>query len=106
MAFQRKRSRPINRRLDPRLSFLLSIPVKQLKLLKQQEDDRVVQRFDRADDKHREAKPTRFGPITTGIYFPSKGEKEGPAKLKELYASVFILSDASAKDLVRLGAQI
>jgi len=82
-------------KLDPRFSFLLSLPRAELRALKASED-------------RTRGENGRFVPLTTGIFFPSSSRAGDrlPGGFNEPYVSTFILSDASAMDLVKLGANV
>jgi subtilisin family serine protease len=86
---------PLRPKRDPRLSFLLSLPRAELRALKSSED-------------RTRGESERFVPMTTGVFFPSTSRAADrlPGGFKEPYASVFILSDASAADLAKLGARV
>lgn len=122
-----QKSVPARPKLDPRLSFITSLPANKMKTLKEQENGRLKQVSDeigqrlaareeqeegkqsaKFDDRLRDLGNQLFAPLTTGLYFPATSPKEQPGqvKLKEPYVSAFILSDASAKDLTKLGAKI
>ena len=62
----------------------------------------------RVDDRLRELDRQLFAPLTYGLYIPSKSSRNraGPIRSKEPYISAFVLSDASAADLKRLGVQV
>ena len=128
-ATQRSRVRkphPARPKLDPRLALLLSLPDKQRRALKAAEDARLatlteevnaaVVALDQAKDKDRERVVERlrrldhqlFAPLTTGLFTLSEKAraKQWPIRMKEPFAAVFILSDASADDLKRLGVSV
>lgn len=118
--------RPTRLKLDPRLALLLSLPDKQRRALKADEDARIgklakeideaVAALDRVKDKDRESAAERlrkldrqlFAPLTTGLFIPPQAAraKQWPIHMKEPFAAVFILSDASADDLRRLGVRV
>lgn len=113
-------------KLDSRLALLLSLSDKQRRALKEEKDTRldgaaqeireVVAALDRANGKDREHIVERlrkldrrlFAPLTTGLFIPPQAprQKRGPISLKETFAAVFVLSDASADDIKRLGVRV
>ncbi|MGI8838137.1 MAG: S8 family serine peptidase [Pyrinomonadaceae bacterium] len=110
-------------KLDPRLALLLSLTDRQRRALKAQEDKRIQQltleiyeavggldddkNRDKASKRLRELDRQLFAPLTTGLFIPERGRgKVWPFRMKESFASAFILSDASADDLKRLGARV
>lgn len=118
---------PTRPKIDPRLSFLLSIPPDRLKIHKEEEDQKIREVIEEirpvlealdleTDEKSRSENLAKlealdnkiFAPLTTGLYFPRGSRKDlpEPVKLREPYISAFILSDASAQDLIKLGARI
>jgi len=120
----KRRLRP---KLDPRLALILSLSGKRLKALKDQEDEalrqigneirstlrRLAQDGETTPDprkleKLRDLDRKLFSPTTTGVYFasPTERRKRWPATLREPYVSAFILSEASSRDLSRLGVKI
>ncbi len=120
----KRRLRP---KLDPRLALILSLSRQSLKALKDQEDGALLQIGNEirsalrglAQDGEAGPDPKRleklrglsrklFSPITAGVYLasPTKRRKRWPATLREPYVSGFILSEASARDLSRLGVKI
>ncbi len=122
-----QKPRPVRPKLDSRLSFILSLPMARLKALKEQEDQQLrrlseeIQSALAALDqetteeskskylaKLRDLDNRLFAPVTTGVFFPevSRKGKPWPVNLKEPYVSAFILSDASARDLARLGVKV
>lgn len=121
-----RKPRPARPKLDPRLALLLSLPDKQRRALKAEEDTRLatlteevnaaVVALDQAKDKDREKVVERlrrldhqlFAPLTIGLFIPSEKArvKQWPIRMKEPFAAVFILSDASADDLKRLGVRV
>lgn len=113
----------VRHKLDLRLAFLLSLPEDELRRLKEEED----QRLERLAEEIREAREQAtgeepdpdararlqeledrlFAPVTTGVYFPEGRQREPwPIDLREPYVSAFILSDASAEDLIELGVRV
>lgn len=109
----RVRVRPVRPKLDTRLTHLLSLPREQLKALKLEEDRRLAALAAEPELSARQAvgarrRPTRaLSPLTGGVYFPSRSPSDrGPATMRVPYVSAFILADASADDLVKLGATI
>ena len=114
----------VHSKLDPRLSFLISFPITQLKKLREEESlklRRIEERrqgskpssaehsqdHGREDrDEAQEPSYEAFSPLTTGIFFPSFKKDPNPAGLKEPYASALILSEASATDLMKLGIKV
>ncbi len=119
----RTKVRAVRPKLDPRLAFLLELPEKSRRKLKDEEDEQAgkVAREIRVavealgDERGRPAAIKRlreldreiFAPITTGLFFPDDTQKKPwPFRMREPFASVFILSDASAPDLKKLGAQV
>lgn len=117
---------PTRPKLDPRLALLLSLTDKQRRTLKAEEDARIaklakdvdeaVAAHDQAKGKDRESTAERlrtldrqlFAPLTTGLFLPSQaaGRKPWPIGMKAPFAAVFILSDASADNLKRLGVRV
>lgn len=118
--------RPARPKLDPRLAFLLWLSDSKRRALKAEEDARLAQlaadvreavaALDQAKDKEREKVVERlraldrrqFAPLTTGLFVPpDKGRgTQWPIRMKEPYVAAFILSDASADDLKRLGVRV
>jgi subtilisin family serine protease len=118
--------RPARPKLDARLALLLSLPDRQRRALKAEEDARLaklseeineaVVAFDQAEDKDCERSVERlrmldhqlFAPLTTGLFIPSERTraKQWPIRMNEPFAAVFILSDASADDLKRLRVRV
>lgn len=118
--------RPARPKLDPRLAFLLGLSDSRRRALKAEEDARLAQlaadvreavaALDQAKDKDREKVVERlraldrrqFAPLTTGLFVPpDKGRgTQWPIRMKEPYVAAFILSDASADDLKRLGVRV
>lgn len=124
---QKGRARPHRPKIDARLAYILSIASKKLLKLKQEEDHQLEEiegqveravgelKEDMSEKKKGEvAKKLQelghkvFAPLYTGLYLPGeRGRgKAWPANFKEPYVSVFILSDASARDLTRLGVKV
>jgi subtilisin family serine protease len=70
-----------------------------------QEEDKKSAKF---GERLRDLGDQIFAPLTSGLYFPgtSLGEQPGPVRLKEPFVSAFILSDASAEDLTKLGVKV
>lgn len=118
--------RPSRPKLDPRLALLLSLPDRRRRALKAEEDaliaklvreiDEAVAALDQAKDRDRKKAVEElhkldrklFAPLTTGLFIPSQAtrEKPWPIRMKEPFAAVFVLSDASADDLKRLGVRV
>lgn len=116
-------SRP---KLDPRLALLLGLSDSKRRALKAEEDARLaklaaevreaVAALDQAEDKERDKVVERlrsldrrlFAPLTTGLFFPPEKDRtaQWPINMKESYVAAFILSDASADDLKRLGVHV
>jgi hypothetical protein len=109
-------------KLDPRLSYLVSLPVSRLKSLKRTEAKnkralaKDLAKLMQAAANVKEgpspyaaeiaAKQERMcGSLTAGIYFPG-AEQPFTAENNEPYISAFVLCDGSADDLRRLGAQV
>jgi len=122
-----RRVKPARRKLDARLSYLVSLPPRELAALKAREDAQLVSVAAQIADipaarNAREAKRLAkrlqeldrrvFAPLTTGLYLPAGPTKGGPrveldpVGIREPYYSVFVLSDASGRDLERLGARV
>jgi subtilisin family serine protease len=118
-----KRSLLVRSKLDPRLSFLLSLSRKKLIKLKEHEDGKLIRLYDEIQTrnanqesnnqqerstKSKELYSKLFTPITAGVYLPRRSTKDNswPVKFNEPYISAFILSDASSKDLSRLGVKV
>ena len=111
-----KRSRTRARRacpkLDPRLAYLLSLPLKRLRDLKREEYRRLSAVSAKPDSVPSASKTVRrpsrsWWALTGGLYFPSREMWErGPLALREPYISAFILADISAADLAKLGARV
>jgi subtilisin family serine protease len=121
-----RKPRPTRRKLDPRLAFLLSLTEAQRQALKKDEDKRIqsvtrkieeaVLALNQASEKERtnavkrlsELDKQLFAPISHGLYIPAQPQrgKPWPVAMKEPFASAFILSDAGAEDLKRLGAVV
>lgn len=126
-----RKPRPTRSKLDPRLAFLLSLPEPRRRALKAEEDARLarlaeefaeaVATLDQAKEKDRKKAVDRlraldkrlFAPLTMGLFAPPVGRraqgKPWPVPLKELrepFIAAFILSDASADDLKRLGVRV
>jgi subtilisin family serine protease len=121
-----RKPRPARPKLDPRLALLLGLSDSKRRALKTEEDARlaklaeevreVVAALDQAKDKEREKAVERlrsldrrlFAPLTTGLLVPpEKGRTaQWPIRMKESYVAAFILSDASADDLKRLGVRV
>jgi subtilisin family serine protease len=123
MATRKTKVREVRPKLDPRLSLLLEMPEKSRRKLKDEEDERAAKVAREiavavetlSDERERPAAVKRlreldreiFAPLTTGLIFPDDKERRPwPFPIREPFVSVFILSDASAPDLKRLGAQI
>jgi hypothetical protein len=125
----KKAKRPITKKgtahskLDPRLSLLLSLPISQLKKLREEEllrlrtleehdqypqPSRTRTRDDtRKSEKNKSGQNDKsFAPITTGVFIPEVKGDPNPAKLKEPYISALILSEASDTDLLNLGVKV
>lgn len=110
----RPRVRP---KLDGRLWALLSLPPTRLRELKEREDRalreaaarlQALVEDERSENRSKElqqAAAALFAPITHGIHFPDLKDvpQGGP---REPYASVFVLSGASADDLKGLGMRV
>jgi hypothetical protein len=107
-------------KLDPRFAHLLSLGAGRLLKL-QQHETRELSLVDKAilsyrDEERLASRPTGrnrsaldrlFAPLTTGVYFPAqRGQPRTPIRLREPWFSCFILSDASAGDLIRLGVRV
>ncbi len=110
-------------KLDARLALLLSLSDRQRRKLKTREHNQlqeVEREIEQAvigldDEKHRDKSLKRlreldrrlFAPLTTGLFFPETDrKKQWPIRLSEPFVSAFILSDAGAGDLNRLGARV
>lgn len=110
-------------KLDARLALLLSLSERKRRDLKVEEDKRIqklTEEISKAvkgldDEKERKDALERlreldkklFAPLTTGLLIPeSAGVKPWPFRLNESFVSAFVLSDASADDLKRLGLRI
>ena len=114
-------------KLDPRLSFLLALTAGERLALKDQEDQKIRElgkqirglvyaKEDPAKDYDEEQRSRElaelerrvFAPITTGLYLSgsSNDKKHWPTDLDEDFVSAFVLSDASAADLTKLGVRI
>jgi hypothetical protein len=108
-------------KLDPRLAWLISLGPDQLLKLRQREaaefkrieDEILAERRTTANDRRRRTAENRspsdrlFAPLTTGVYFPrAAGQPPTPINLREPWFSCFVLSDASAPDLTRLGVRV
>src|SRR5262245_55184 len=122
-----QKEHPARRKLDSRLALLLSLPEKKLRSLKTDEDKRLLKllkdveeavvTLDQARDtsdrdsvvkRLKELDRQLFAPITTGLFIPPETQprKPWPIRMKEAFISAFILSDASADDLKRLGVLV
>jgi subtilisin family serine protease len=121
-----QKPRPARRKLDPRLAFLLSLTEQQRQSLKKDEDSRIervtkqideaLAALDQAKDADRKKAVDRlrnldsqlFAPISHGLFIPAQPVrgKPWPIRMNEPFVSAFILSDASADDLRRLGAVV
>lgn len=122
----KKKPYSVRSKLDPRLSFILSLSQNNLKRLVENENEQITRlseeiqsvgvEQDELSDMSEQLKKIKdlqdklFAPITSGIYFPAnrrkKDNKRGPVDFRKPYASAFILSDASSKDLTRLGIKV
>ncbi len=121
----RSRSQPGRPKLDPRFALLLSLPTPTLTELKRDEDARirkldeeVRELVDRRGEEELKEEDVRgafesierrlFTPLTTGIYVPPRRQEPrvSPLRMRQPYASVFVLCDGSAQDLRRLGARV
>jgi hypothetical protein len=123
----RTRSGRVRSKLDSRLGFLLSLPLERLRALKAHEDQKVERLagelrsvaagLERASDERARVEHAArlealdrqlFAPMTTGVHFPpaSRKARAGPVNLKEPYLSVFLASEASVKDLEKLGVWV
>jgi subtilisin family serine protease len=81
-----------------------------------EEVNQAVSALDQAKDKERDKAVEQlrrldhqlFAPLTTGLFVPPKSTraKQWPIRMKEPFVAVFILSDASADDLKRLGVRV
>lgn len=119
------RQRPSRPKLDPRLALLLSMSDKRRAALKEEEDARLagvaaaiekaIAALDGAESSARERASARlaqldshiFAPLTFGLFLPATGRgKAWPIRMKEQFVSAFVLSDASARDLARLGVRV
>ena len=117
-ARSRPRREPGRPKIDPRFALLLSLPVVSLTKLKDDEDARirkvdenVRELLDRQADEEQIEEDVRtafesiesalFTPLTTGIYvLPGRQEpRVSPLRMRQPYASVFVLCDGSAEDL-------
>jgi hypothetical protein len=126
-ARMRTRSGRVRSKLDSRLGLLLSLPLERLRALKAHEDQKVERLaeelrsvaadLERAPDERARVELAarlealdrrRFAPMTTGVHFPpaSRKARTGPVNLREPYLSVFLSSEASAKDLEKLGVRV
>jgi subtilisin family serine protease len=119
-------SLPARRKLDPRFAYLLSLSAEQRQALKADEDARIervakqideaVAALNQASDRERGQAAARlrdldsqlFAPITHGLFIPGQPQRDKawPIDMKEPFASAFILSDAGAEDLTRLGVVV
>ncbi len=109
----RKQARPragrVRPKLDPRLDFLLSLSLPDLRALKADEDERIRRLISGKRAARPEAPdPQFFAPLTTGVHLPPASPEPGtaPGRPNEPYLSVFLLSDASSDDLQRLGVWV
>jgi len=106
-------------KLDPRFAYLLSLGADKVRKLRAIEaadlariEAEVLSQPDHAVDvasrrRARDAVDRLFAPLTTGVHFPAqRGEPPAPIKLREPWFSCFILSDAGAPDLARLGVRV
>ena len=120
------RPRPVRTKLDPRLAYLASLSLGELRKLKEAEDkalSAVVQRFaqlrspsgetdvTRAAEELRTLEALLFAPLTTGVQLPRPGggrprARDIDTRFNEPVFSVFVLGDASATDLRKLGAVV
>jgi hypothetical protein len=97
----------------------LSLPDARLGKLKEQEDEELralaaeaekieldVETSGRGPLEELEAR--LFAPVTTGVFFPSRRRRDpaDPGRLRETYFSALIASDASGRDLARLGVKV
>jgi len=112
--------RPTRTKLDPRLAMLASLTPAKLAALCAQEGkalESIAQRLATIPPKSEDAASSKalkeireqlFAPLTAGIHLaqPAIKSKAWPVSIAETFASVLILSDASAKDLSELGARI
>lgn len=127
MAEPRKRSRRkgVGRRrktrekLDPRFDWLLSLSERKRERLVREEAGRLVEvekalaahRAGKSSERGKEASEKRrqqlddmlFSPLSTGIHLPKLDRR---LRIRRPYASVFIRSEASDRDLKRLGARV
>ncbi|MCP3141050.1 S8 family serine peptidase [Pyxidicoccus xibeiensis] len=120
-----EKTRPTRAKLDPRLALLLTLTEKQRRVLKEHEDERLgrlareldeaLAALDGAKDEAREGAVDRlrkldlqlFSPLTTGLFLPLAGRKKPwPFPMRESFVAAFVLSDASADDLKRLGVRV
>lgn len=108
-------------KLDARLGYLASLPNRELVDLCEREVQRCIevekqvgqvlaQDVDVVDEafasKLSKLADELTAPITTGVHVPGIGPRNWPLRLREPYVSVFIDSDAGARDLRRLGARV
>ncbi|MDQ3698887.1 MAG: S8 family serine peptidase, partial [Gemmatimonadota bacterium] len=112
-------------KLDARLAYLASLPIRTLRRLKEEEEEALARiandiaelrepkgkrDAERIEARRRQLVDRLFAPLTWGLYLPRTRSRrktgENPAGLSEPYVSVFILSDASASDLRRLGGVV
>jgi len=118
--------RPVRPKLDPRLALLLTLPDRQRRALKAEDDAQIAaltkelndanSALDEATGKDRERVLERlrrldqrlFAPLTTGLFIPNgqAPAKQWPIRMKEQFVAAFILSDANADDLRRLGVRV
>jgi len=118
-----EKTSPARRKLDPRLAMLLALPDKQRRALKAAEEAEIgrlakeigdavaaldaPKNNDRdAVDRLRRLDHQLFAPLTTGLFYPAGGKKPWPIRLDEPFVAAFILSDASAADLKKLGVRV
>jgi len=121
-----QKPRPFRRKLDPRLVMLLALSDNKRRALKAAEDVRMAMfakvveearlALDHIDEKDRPRAAQRlhvldrqrFAPLTTGLFVPPPAGRatQWPIRMKEPFVAAFILSDASANDLRRLGVRV
>src|SRR4051794_23910392 len=99
-------SRP---KIDPRLEYLLSLDETELADLKRREgaaaESWATRRRERADED--EFPLPMPAPLTTGLFLPPLADgPEWRVGRAEPYASAFVASDASPRDLARLGVVV
>jgi hypothetical protein len=102
----KRRTKPSRPKLDPKLSYALSLPIKKLAQLKAEETQRLKEISDTSVQGTEKGKPGAFAAIFHGIEFPQSKEKGIRHPLKKPYCSAFIKFLGSRKDLEQLGIKV